>query len=165
MLLGVVAAALAACSFSNLAFAADHRLRFLSPPNRALVVTPVTLRWAISDFTVTPPGQSPPSPASGYFGIFVDRVPIRPGQTLADVAGGDQSCKRTAGCPDAQYLAAREVYATARTSFTLTQVSQLSARQRVQTHQVTVVLLDSGGHRIGEAAWYREFRLKRRSSP
>ncbi|MHB8341618.1 MAG: hypothetical protein ACYDB7_10645 [Mycobacteriales bacterium] len=154
-----VSLALAGCSFSNLAFVTDTRLHFTAPVNRDLVKLPVTLRWTMRDFTVLAPGTAAPSSSTGYFALFVDQAPIRPGQTLRAVASGNNSCLHTPGCPNAAYLADRGVYTTASTSFTLTQVASLNAYQNVQLHTVTVVLLNSAGHRIGESAWYVSFRL------
>lgn len=156
-------AALTGCGLSNLAFVADHRLHFVQPVSRSLVTAPVTLRWSIRDFTVVGPHQGPPSSRAGYFAIFVDRAPIRPGQTVAAIAHGDRSCTRTPGCPDAQYLADRQVYVTNQTSFTLDQVAPFRSRQKTQTHEATIILLDSSGRRIGESVWYRDFRIKQRS--
>lgn len=155
----VLCVALAGCSFSNLAFVTDTRLHIVAPTNRALVKLPVTLRWTMRDFTVTPPGSGPPSARAGYFALFVDQAPVRPGQTLRAVASGDNACLHTPGCPNAAYLADRGVYTTTVTSFTLTQVASLNAYQQIQLHTVTIVLLDSTGHRIGESAWYVDFRL------
>jgi hypothetical protein len=159
----VVLTCLAGCDFSHLGFVADHRLHFVTPASRALVIAPITLSWTITDFAVVGPGEGTPTSRAGYFAIFVDRAPIKPGQTVAAVASGDRSCKRTPGCPDAQYLADRRVYTTSQLSLTLDQVTPFHSRQRTQTHQAIIVLLDSSGRRIGESAWYRDFRVKKPS--
>ena len=143
---------------SNLQFVADERLHFVAPRSRALVQLPVTLRWAMSDFTVVPPGTVPVSSRQGYFGVFVDRSPVKPGQTVAVVA--DASCRRTPGCLNAGYLADRGVYTASTDEVTLSQIASLNSYQKVQTHEATVVILDSAGRRIGESAWYLDFRLK-----
>jgi hypothetical protein len=140
-------ALLTACN--HLAFVADHRLHFVTPASRAVVTTPVTLSWTVTGFD------------GGSFAIFVDRAPIKPGQTVGAVAGGDASCRHTPGCPDAQYLADRQVYTTAKTTLTIDQIPALRGKG-TQTHEATIVLLDPSGHRVGEAAWYRDFRIKKR---
>jgi hypothetical protein len=155
-------ATLTGCGFSNLAFVADHRLHFVEPKSRALVTAPVTLRWTMVDFAIATPGHARPTSKAGYFAIFVDRAPIKPGQNLSSVASGDKSCLRAAGCPDAQYLADRQIYTTTQMSFVLQQVTPFHSRQKTQTHQAIIVLLDASGRRIGEAAWYRDFRIKQR---
>jgi len=138
---------------SNLAFRVDHRVHFVAPKSRALVATPITLRWTIA-------GGAPPQGTT--FAIFLDRAPIRPGQTLRAVAAGDTSCKHTAGCPDAEYLAVRQVYTTTDTTLTLNTISSRNSYQTTQLHEATIVLLDATGHRIGEAAWYVDFRMHHR---
>jgi hypothetical protein len=54
------------------------------------------------------------------------------------------------------------VYWTTDLSFTLRQVPSLSDnRDNWQLHEVTIVLLDTSGRRIGEHAYFRDFQLKR----
>lgn len=153
-------------NLSQLQFRVDHDVKFLAPPSRAKLSLPVTLRWQVKGFRVAAPGSEPPSKHAGYFAIFVDRAPIKPGQSLAAVAGNDPSCVASAGCPDAQYLADRQIYRTTNLSFTLRQVFALSGNSdNWQLHDVTIVLLDTAGHRIGEHAYYRDFQLKRSTLP
>jgi len=142
---------LASCSVSNHNVFNDHRFHFVAPPSRAHVRLPVTLRWTMRDFT----------PAA-HFAIFVDRSPVGPGQTLRAVADRDTSCKRTPGCPDASYLADRQIYTTADDGFVLDRVADfVDNREKQQLHEVTVVLLDTAGRRIGESVWYLDFWLPR----
>lgn len=159
--LGLAAWLVAGCGFSNLAFTADSRLHFVSPKPRALVHLPVTLRWAISGFRVVAPGTNPAtaeSPGEGYFAVFVDRAPVQPGQPLDAVA--DRSCRRTPGCVNAGYLADRGVYAAWQDQITIRQID-VTSYQQTETHEATVVLLDPAGRRIGESAWYIDFRMKK----
>ena len=148
----------AGCGLSNLQFTKDNRLHFTSPGSRQLVRTPVTLRWAISGFKAEKQGSAPPSPDAGYFAVFVDRAPVKPGQTLLTLA--DKSCRETPGCFNAQYLAERNVYTTTTDSFTIDQVPSLNSRESVQVHEATIVLMNTAGQRIGESAWYVDFRLR-----
>lgn len=153
---------LASCSVSNHNVFNDHRLAFVAPPSRAHVRLPVKLRWTIRGFTPAPPGDGEPSRTRGYFAIFVDRSPVRPGQTLAAVADRDTSCKRKPGCPDASYLADRQIYTTDGDRLVLDRVADfVDNRERQQLHEVTLVLLDTAGRRIGESAWYIDFWLPR----
>ena len=141
---------LTSCSVSNHNVFNDHRLHFVAPPSRAHVSVPVTLKWTMRDFP------------SGSFAIFVDRSPVSPGQTLKAVADRDTSCRRTPGCPDASYLADRQIYTTSGDGYVLDRVADLADnREKQQLHEVTVVLLDTAGRRIGESAWYLDFWLPR----
>ena len=146
----------------DLNFTVDKRLQFQAPPARALVTAPVTVRWTMAGFRTEPAGSGAAGPDAGYFAVFVDRAPIRPGQTMRAVATGDELCLHQPGCPDAAYLAARQIYTTTATSLTLPQIPPLSGNvQRVQYHTVTVVLMDTTGHRIGESAWELDLRMRR----
>lgn len=166
MSLAFVAAAVGGCAdFSQMQFHTDHLVKFTAPESRAKLTLPVTLRWQVSGFHVAGPAKrlasEPASKDAGYFALFVDRAPIKPGQTLAAVAGDDPSCIPSAGCPDRSYLADHQVYWTTDRTFTLREVDALDTRDNWQLHEVTIVLLDTDGRRIGEHAYYRDFKLKR----
>lgn len=160
LMAGVLLAALltSGCGLSNLQFTKDNRLHFTSPRSRQLVATPVTLTWTISDFKAEKEGSFPPSGNAGYFAIFVDRAPVKPGQTLLSLA--DKSCRVTPGCFNPEYLAERNVYTTTSDSFTIDQVPALNSYENVQVHEATIVLMNTAGQRIGESAWYVDFRLR-----
>ena len=165
-LLGIVVLAplLAACGMSvhNLNLRADDRLHFVSPPSRTLVVNPVTVQWRISGFQVESPGAGPARSDAGYFAVFVDQAPIKPGQTMRVVASRDQQCLHQAGCPGADYLAQRQIYLTTSDRITLGQIPSLAGDQdAVQLHSVVVVLMDASGHRIGESAWELDLRMRK----
>lgn len=149
-------------AYGQLSFRQDHRLAFTTPQAYALVQQPVALSWTMEDFRVVEPRSDTPRDSAGYFAVFVDRAPVKPGRSLDDVADDDESCKREPKCPDAQYLADHGVYTTTATSIEL-QVPALESTETVQLHEVTVVLLDSAGNRIGEAAWHVPFKLEKRS--
>lgn len=144
----------------DLSFRVDKRLHFTTPKDRSKLTQPVRLAWTIDGFRVAAPGSEPPSRDAGYFALFVDRTPIKPGQTMRAVADGDRSCQRNPKCPDAAYLAQKEVYTTTDLSMTLPQIPNLSfVKDKIQHHTVTVVLMDTSGHRIGESAWQLDFRI------
>lgn len=148
------------CAPSGLAFVQDKRLEILSPEPRSTVELPVTIRWRVDGFRITgPDGRADPD--SGYFGVFVDTTPIPPGETVAWIARDDRSCTSSPGCPDEQYLADRQTYQTQETTFTLEQLPFLDAYAGHENHEVTIVLLDGTGHRIGESAWYVNFVYER----
>lgn len=167
-LLAAAALALSGCALPNVQemnFRVDNRLQFLSPKARSEPAQPVTLRWRMRDFTVAGPGAGPVSPDRGYFAIFVDRQPIKPGQTMAAVAAGDQFCVHTAGCPNAAYLAQRQVYTTTGTSYTLPVIAALpDDNDAVQLHTVVIVLMNTAGHRIGESYWELDVRLRNQAA-
>jgi len=164
---GALAAALAGsgCGFTqmqNLSFRVDDRLHFVSPPARTMVQNPVTVSWRISGFAVAPPGSTPPSRGAGYFAVFVDRAPIQPGQTMRTVASRDLQCLHQPGCPDESYLEQRQIYTTTRQQLTLGEIPNLVGdNEKVQLHTITVVLMDTSGHRIGESAWELDVRMRR----
>ena len=146
----VLVAALPACDrFDGLAFREDNRVDIISPTDRAHVKLPMTVRWT--------------SRASGRsFGVFVDRAPQPPGEPLSWVARNDDSCRATANCPDADYLAQRNVFRTSEPRFRVQQLLDTQRdTQRREFHEVTVVLLDRRGKRVGESAWSVEFQVDR----
>lgn len=140
------------CAASGLAFRQDNRLSFTAPTDRSEVTLPVTVRWEVEDFDV---GQG-----AGSFAVFVDRAPQPPGKTLPWLARNDDSCRRDAGCPDAAWFADRWVFPTTATELT---IERLPARtdDRREFHEVTVVLLDADGRRVGETGWSIEFQVER----
>jgi hypothetical protein len=148
----IVLATTAGCAphLSQLSFRVDKRLHFTAPKDRALVQAPVTLAWTMRDF-------------SGTFAVFVDRDPIKPGQTLKAVGKSDSACRLDPRCPDANYLALRGVYTTAKTTITLPRVAELTdTGDDTQLHDVIIVLLDANGHRVGESFWHTTFKMKKR---
>jgi hypothetical protein len=149
-----------ACLPRGLAFVQDKRLDIFAPKSHTTVSVPVTIRWHVHGFRVT--GHTGSSnPDAGYFGVFVDRAPVPPGKPLSWVAHGDKQCAATQGCPDRTYLQDHDTYATNGMSFTLHQLPDLGAYHGHELHEVTIVLLDGRGLRVGESAWYVDFRYKR----
>ena len=126
-----------------------------------MVKQPVTVSWTIHDFTVQPFGSAAPSEDAGFFAVFVDRSPIKPGHTLKDVAKGDRFCETSPDCPDRAYLKQHFVFTTTGTSLRLPQIPNLTSKESVQLHTITVVLMDTAGHRIGESAWQLDLRIPR----
>jgi hypothetical protein len=108
------------------------------PADHATVPEPLTVRWTATDFS---------APRDGSFAVFVDRDPMPPGASLADFAPHDRD----------------GIHVVDTTSLRLDvlgrQVGVDPAEQ--DHHDVTVVLLDRQGHRIGEYAAYSEFTVQR----
>jgi hypothetical protein len=147
--MAVVATALLSggCAIHGLAFERDQRVNIDSPANYATVSLPVHLHWT--------------GDPSGHLAVFVDTVPMRPGGTLRDLARNDPLCLRTPGCPDQRWLRDHGVYLTTGHSLTLSALQNLGNSHTKDAHQVTVILVDGKGHRIGESAWSVNFYVRR----
>ena len=146
-----LAAPVAGCA-DSMAFRQPDAVEIVAPDDRAEVTLPVRVRWR-SDLEGGAAGEP-------YYAVFVDRAPIRPGQSLRVLA--DESCNRTKGCPDLQYLRDRYVYVTDETEVTLDVVPQRGSSQRTgarDSHEATIVVLDADGRRVGEQAYAVEFEV------
>ena len=152
--LAIVAVTLltSSCGVSGLAFRQDDRLSFVTPHDRSKVTLPVTVQWQVEDFDV---GEG-----AGSFAVFVDRPPQPPGKPLDWLARDDDSCRPTDGCPDEHWYAEHDVYRMTDVRLTL---DRLPARtdDRREWHEVTVVLMDEHGRRVGETGWTLEFQVER----
>jgi hypothetical protein len=155
VVVAVVLAVAPACGVSGLSFVQDDRVDIIRPEDRSEVRLPVSVRWTVEDFEV--------GPGQGSFGVFVDRAPPPSGKTLAWLFRGDSGCKGSAArvCATPEFLGQRNVFETTRTAFTVEQVNQLTGSQAGrQLHEVTVVLLDRSGRRVGEGAWSVQFEVQ-----
>ena len=147
-------AVLPACGSGHFQFVADHRLHITAPRARSTVSLPMTVRWSFDDFQV---GQ-----VAGSFGVFIDRTPIPAGKDLKWVARKDESCQPRTGCPDESYFTSRQIFTTTKSEMTFAQLPKPGSHYRgPENHTVTVVLLDADGHRVGESAWYVDFKVHR----
>jgi len=158
----VVAFALCACSFDfgSLQFTKDNRMTILSPKPNSMVKTPLVLRWSIRDFAVAGPHDGPVAKNVGYFGVFVDQSPVKPGQTLAAVGHNDPTCRHSNYCLTKGYLSGQQVYTTTANHLKLTTIADLPNNNlSTQYHTATIVLLNTTGHRIGESAWTVSFKM------
>ncbi|HEX4654895.1 MAG TPA: hypothetical protein VH274_04055 [Mycobacteriales bacterium] len=144
----------------DLNFRVDNRLHFLSPQDRSTVARKFTVSWTMRDFTIAAPGSAPATRDAGYFAVFVDKTPVKPGQTMKSLVSNDAACKLDPKCPDRARLADLGVFTTTNTSFRVTQVANVTGdKEKLQHHYVTVVLMDTSGHRIGESAWELDLRI------
>lgn len=162
----VAAIAFSACSTSGLSLMIDDRLEFVHPEDRELVRLPVTIEWQMEDFEVSRTPAEDDSDAGdpagrGYFGVFIDRTPQPPNEPLEWFARDDDSCQRDPDCPDEEWFATRGIHTTTDTSFTIELLPRPANPDRRELHEVTVVLLDPSGVRIGESAWTVEFEVDR----
>lgn len=143
----VAAVGLSGCG-SGLQFRNDHRIRLVSPPERADVTLPLLVSWEVDAGS-----------RRERFAVFVDRSPMGPGEDLRSLADDEPLCSRRPDCPDSTWLAERGVFLTETTALLIRTLPpeglrRVGARRR---HEVTVVLLDGRDVRIGEAAWTRSF--------
>jgi hypothetical protein len=125
---------------SGLSFHADEATRVVSPAPQARVTLPFTVSWQ--------------APAGAVFAVFVDQAPMPAGRDLRWLARGDSSCLHVPTCPDANWLAAHEVFVSDSGSVQVTAVStELNGGRRRSDggHRIAVVRLDGAGRRIGEA--------------
>lgn len=156
-LAGIVLTLAPACGVDGLAFKEDTRVEVVRPGDRDEVRLPLTIDWTVEEFEV---GRG-----QGSFGLVLDQAPPRPGKTLAWLYRGDRSCRGDTGealCETAEFLASRRVYTTTETKFTLDRVPRLSGDdRRRQFHEVTLILLDAAGRRVGEGAWSVQFEVPR----
>ncbi len=143
------------CRLDALAFRVDDRVEFVSPENRSTVTLPFDVRWTVEDFDVVGPDGSE-SDDAGFFAVLLDVSPMPPGEGLAYFARDDESCRAADGCPDATYLADRRIHTTQATSFTIDALADTRPTDRPSAkddHEITVLLLNGKGERIGESAF------------
>jgi hypothetical protein len=154
-LAALILAAFPACGVDGLSFKQDERVDIVRPGDRSKVHVPFTVDWTVKDFAI--------GPDRGSFGVFLDREPTRSGHTLAWAFRGDDACKGRGKrlCESPDYLAQRRVFQTTDTKFVIEQVPKLTGNERKrQFHEVTVILLDESGRRVGEGAWSVEVEVK-----
>ncbi len=152
LLVALLAALASGCTFSGLALEQDKRLEIIAPPLRATIDMPYTFRWTMRDF------------AQGSFVLFFDGSPVRPNTHLRELAADDLPCRRIAGCPDDAWFNARYVFRTTQTSLRvdgLLDTRPLKRPQAPDRHELTIVLVDDDGVRIGESAWTVDFFVDR----
>ncbi|MCA1675119.1 MAG: hypothetical protein LC799_23995 [Actinobacteria bacterium] len=161
-LLAALVVAMPACTFNGIALRQDRRVEIVSPDFREEVSLPVTIDWTVQDFEVTGPDGASDENA-GYFAVLVDLDPQPPGEGVEYFARDDVTCRKSEGCPNERYLERRGIFITDETDLILTNLSpapgvDLDAGDR-DLHEVSVILLDGQGHRIGEGSWTATFEL------
>ncbi len=157
---------LPACRVNDLAFKEDDRVEITTPEDQDEVTLPFEMRWKVEDFEVVGPDGSD-SENAGYFAVLLDESPMPPGEGLDYFARDDESCDRSAGCPDAQYFAERGIFPTSDTSFEVTVIEDTRPTDRQSApddHELTVILLNGRGERIGESAFRVDVEVDRGQS-
>jgi hypothetical protein len=147
-------AVLPACGVSGLSFVQDDRVDIIRPNDRDTIDLPLRVDWTAKDFPV--------GPGQGSFGVFIDRSPQPSGKTLAWIFRGDDACRGRGNlCASEEFLSQRNVFRTTRSDFTVEQVTKLSGSQSGRLlHELTIVLLDEQGERVGEGAWSVQFEVR-----
>lgn len=148
----------------DVAFTQDRRLEIVAPEPRSTVEVPFRVEWRVRDFEIRKKRGNGSTNEAGYFALFLDRRPIRPGQSLRAVAGEDEACLRAAGCPDEDYLNERNIFTTVKTEFAVETIPDRRSSDRQEDedwHEVTIILVDPLGNRIGESAFSVDFVVER----
>ncbi len=142
--------ALAGCSVDGLSFRTDDRLQIVNLPDRSTIEIPFELEYTF-DGTLSADGIA-------AFGILIDWTPPPPGDSLAGLLDDDPVCQGETGCPDG-YLERNRITITTDTTFLMDNVPVGTDRQeRRGFHEVTIVLVDAEGRRVGETAAFTRFR-------
>lgn len=143
--------ALAACSTSGLAFRADDRLQIDNLDDRSTIEVPFTLEFSFD-------GDLPAGQATA-FGVLIDWTPPPPGAPLSDLLADDPACRGPQGCPEG-YLERNRITVTTDTTYEMDNVPVGSDRQeRRGFHEVTIILVDDQGRRVGESSAFARFRV------
>ena len=138
------------CATEGLAFKQDNRLDITAPTQNETVRLPFDVRW---DFE----GEHP-----GRFVVFFDRIPMRPGQSLLSLVPEGHPCRSRPACPDEAFLEERWIHVTDQRAVTVKVLPETRTTNRAKDrHELTVVLLDEEGKRLGETAFTREFVIER----
>lgn len=118
-----------ACGPSGLDFRQDHRLSIVAPEGVPTVHLPLAVRWRFLDALGGAGGPA-------QFAVFVDRAPVAPGESLTALDPAER----------------RAVVLTHATETTVSSLDSSTTGGGAAEHQVTVVLLDASGRRIGETS-------------
>jgi hypothetical protein len=162
----------ASCQTSGMSFTRDARLAIEAPHERATLQLPVDVRWRPS---ASLEASMRRSNGDQYYGVFVDREPVRSGNDISAMV--DSECRRTPGCGTESWFNDRGVYFTRDTSVTINDIQDKRddrARETRDLHQVTVVVMRRAekrvltsvidGTRDGEGAEMVEFWISRPKS-
>lgn len=135
----LVAALLAAGCRPGLAFRVDDRLTIVHPSDRSVVGVPVEVEWTAHDL-----------PAGTRFAVLVDRTPPPPGEDLSWLSRHDPVCE-IIECAGPAHLHTLRVQVTETPRAVLDSVPRPQRPGR-DLHEVTVIVLDADGRRLGELA-------------
>lgn len=149
ILLGTAALTATSCATSGLSFRQDDRFSWVNPKSGAEVTLPFELDWEMEGY-------------DGLFAVFVDGIPMRPGDTLLDMVPDAHPCRSQPTCPDEDWLADEDIFVTADTSVVIDGIRDGSgSRSDRDPKEITIVLLDDDGKRTDESAFVREITIDR----
>lgn len=138
-----------ACAVNGLSFFHDYELDVHVPDENAEVSLPFQVRWEADS-------------RAGYFAVFFDRSPMRPGKPLLSLVPSGDPCREQQACPDAAWLADHGVYVTDKPEIVVERLADKRENNRSKDrHELTIVLLDNEGRRVGESSYHREFIVER----
>ena len=144
----VLAAVLSLAGCGGLEFRHDAHVQITEPASLARVTTPVHLRWT---GTLRSGGRT-------FYAVFVDSLPVHPGQNLRSLAG--PTCAGVRGCVDLAWLNRHFVFLTDRSQLDLETLPILGTpKGDPDAHTATVVLVNRDWQRLGESAWSVTFML------
>jgi hypothetical protein len=128
----------------------DARVSIVEPASDGTVRLPLRVSWH---------ARVP----AGRFAVFFDQPPVGPGDSLMSlVPDRDFACRSQPGCPNDAWLNDRSIYVTEKTSLDIATLRDLRSNHRAKDrHEMTIVLLDANGHRLGDTAFDREFIVER----
>jgi hypothetical protein len=149
VVIAVMSSGVGGCSVHGLSFVQDDRVVITEPAGGATISLPFDLEWSSEGF-------------DGSYAVFFDRPPMRPDRTLLSLVPTQDACRTDPACPTVEWLSIRQVYVTHQTALHVEQLPELRASNRAaDRHEVTIVLLDEEGRRMGEAAFTRDFIVDR----
>lgn len=130
-------AATSLCGCQSLLFRQDHAVTLTSPAQFATVSLPLRVTWTTASFR---------APDDGEYAVFVDRDPMPPG------AGIDYFQ------PNNRF----DIYVQSQPYLVLQNLAPVLSGDpgEANHHDITVVLLDRDGHRVGETAAFTEFTVQ-----
>jgi hypothetical protein len=150
-------ALLTACGQIN--FRRDSRIAIQSPSERSEVTLPFTLKWSVVDFRVA---QQVGGSDGGWFVVLVDHEPPRPGQSVSDLARRVPACRIDPACPDDRFLLAAGIRPTVSTELVIDSLKRPKGKARNREfHDISILLVDDRGRRIGENIVTRRVVLDR----
>lgn len=130
------------------AFRQDRRVHIVSPNNNATLGQPLTVTWTAKDTN----GEA--------FAVFVDHAPIAAGAGVRSIGRSDPQCRQDPSCPDAAYLAQRNVFVTTGNALELPRLPDRRTHPGDKDqHDVTIVLVNQDAQRVGEAAYTVTFEI------
>lgn len=138
---------------SGLAFIRDTQLRIVYPRNYSTVNLPVTIRWVDHG-----------APARTTLAVFVDEIPIPPGQSVRYLAQQDPACLTTPGCPNRTWLLQHGVHLVSKggRSLTLPYLFNNGNPNVKDLHRITIVMFNHARYRATEASFSVDFFVNRK---